>query len=168
MAEPTCAKKMKVVFLDFDGVLNSHRTAIAYSGVSYSGLSDFRAKMDDVAIRLIGGIVKTAGANVVLSTSWRNDSAWETYGPALGLPVIGRTPVVGPSRGHEIAAWLAQHPEVDQYAIIDDESDMLTVQLPYFVHTNGCDGFTWKNALSLAYLMGINIYDVNHPAKVTT
>lgn len=121
--------------------------------------------MDDVAILLIGGIVRKAGAVVVLSTSWRNDVRWTTYGPALDLPVVDRTPVLSGCRGDEIAAWLADHPNVERYAIIDDDPDMLPEQQPYFIHTSMFDGFTWANAWRLADLMGINIYDVNHPGQ---
>jgi hypothetical protein len=42
---------------------------------------------------------------------------------------------------------------------------MLPEQFPYFVHTSGFDGFTWANALRLADLMGVNIFDVNHPGQ---
>ena len=33
------------------------------------------------------------------------------------------------SRGAEIEAWTVQHPEVENYVIIDDEDDMLDEQL---------------------------------------
>nr|WP_315471744.1 HAD domain-containing protein [uncultured Rhodoferax sp.] len=156
---------MKVVFLDIDGVLNSHRTAIAFSGVSWSGADGIRAKMDEVAIRLIGGIVRASGAVVILSSSWRNDSNWTSIGPALGLPIAGRTPSGMGPRGQEIADWLAKNPGVEQYAIIDDDSDMLPEQLPFFVHTHYSNGFMFEHAEKLADLLGISIYDVNHPAQ---
>ncbi len=156
---------MRILFLDFDGVLNSHRTAIAYAGSFSAGWFHFRARLDDVAVRLIGGIVRAAGASVVLSTSWRNDRDWQTYGPALGLPVIDRTPTLLGPRGAEIAAWLAGHHEVERYAIVDDDSDMLPEQAPFFVHTNHADGLSFANAARLAELLGISIYDVTQPAQ---
>ena len=46
--------------------------------------------------------------------------------------VIDRTPdLTGHSRGEEIAAWLAAHPEIKVYAILDDQRDMLPHQ-PHF------------------------------------
>jgi hypothetical protein len=46
--------------------------------------------------------------------------------------VIDKTPdLPGRLRGEEIEAWLALHPEVQVYAILDDESDMLAHQ-PHF------------------------------------
>lgn len=156
---------MKVVFLDIDGVLNSHRTCIAFGGIPHTTARNGRATLDEVAIRLIGGIVRAAGAVVVLSSTWRKHADWLDYGPALDLPIIDRTPQgLGP-RGREIADWLDDHPEVEQFAIIDDDSDMLPEQLPFFVHTNYADGFLFSNATNLADLMGISIYDVNHPKQ---
>jgi len=154
---------MKVIFLDIDGVLKSYRTAVAYGDRSWSGDAGIRAKMDDVAIRLIDGIARQAGASIVLSSSWRNDRDWEAIGPALGLEIIDRTPNHC-SRGEEIQQWLGNHRDVECYAIVDDEVEgMLPEQQPYFVHTNQFDGFTWSNATQLARILGINIYDVNRP-----
>ena len=156
---------MKVVFLDIDGVLNSHRTAVAFGGIPHTTARNGRAGLDEVAIRLIGGIVRASGAKVVLSSTWRKHNDWLGYGPALDLPIIDRTPSLCGNRGTEIAHWLAERAEVECYAIIDDDSDMLKEQLPYFVHTNGFDGFSWANAQKLAELLGISIYDVNHPKQ---
>lgn len=156
---------MKIVFLDIDGVLNCRRTCIAFGGIPHTTARNGRAGLDEVAIRLIGGIVRAAGAVVVLSSTWRKHSDWLEYGPALDLPIIDRTPSLCGNRGTEIEDWLSRHPGVERYAIIDDDSDMLAHQLPYFVHTSGINGFTWENALKLSELLGIDIYDVNHPTQ---
>lgn len=156
---------MKVLFLDIDGVLNCHRTAIAFGGIPHTTARNGRARLDEVAIRLIGGIVRRAGAVIVLSSTWRKHADWPDYGPALDLPIVDRTPSCSGCRGDEIAKWLSEHPEVEAYAIVDDDSDMLPEQKPYFVHTSGTDGFSWANAGDLARLLGISIYDVNHPAQ---
>lgn len=151
---------MKVLFLDIDGVLNSHRSAVAFGGMPFDARAH-RHRFDDIAIRLIGGIAQTAGAIIVLSSSWRNDVSWTQIGPALGLHIEDRTPsLIGP-RGREIAAWLDAHPEVERYAIVDDDADMLPEQMPYFVHTNMREGFTWACAEKLAELLGVSIFDVN-------
>lgn len=154
---------MKVVFLDIDGVLNSHRTVIANGGYPHTTRGHERDMFDDTALKLIRGIVRTAGAQIVLSSTWRKFPDWEEIGPGLDLPIIDRTPSLSGTRGEEIADWLRRHTEVERYAIIDDDSDMLEVQKPFFVHTSHFDGFSWKNAEQLAVLMGIVIYDVNHP-----
>lgn len=156
---------MKVVFLDIDGVLNCHRTAIAFGGIPHTTARNGRAALDEVAIRLIGGIVRAAGAVIVLSSTWRKHSDWQDYGPALDLPIIDRTPSLAGFRGQEIDDWLSRHPEVESFAIVDDDRDMTPEQMTFFVHTSGFDGFTWANALTLARLMGIEIFDVNHPKQ---
>lgn len=109
--------------------------------------------------------MRATGAQVVLSSTWRKHDDWLDYGPALDLPIIDRTPQGMGPRGQEIADWLAGHPEVERYAIIDDDADMLPEQMPYFVQTRYGDGFSWSNAQQLATLMGISIFDVNHPGQ---
>lgn len=69
------------------------------------------------------------------------------------------------SRGDEIVAWLAQHPEVVSYAIIDDDDNMLDAQMPYLVQTCRFDGCSWANAVKLAEVLGISIDDVTNPAQ---
>jgi hypothetical protein len=49
------------------------------------------------------------------------------------------------SRGEEIEAWLAAHPEVEVYAILDDDSDMLRHQ-PHFKTCFSKGGLTEKIA----------------------
>lgn len=156
---------MKVVFLDIDGVLNCHRTCIAFGGIPHTTADGGVQLLDAVAIGLIGGIVRSAGAVIVLSSTWRKHSDWTQYGRDLGLPIVDRTPSLAGIRGAEIQDWLDRHPGVERYAIIDDDRDMLPEQMPYFVHTSGFDGFSWANALRLADLLGVNIFDVNHPAQ---
>jgi hypothetical protein len=53
--------------------------------------------------------------------------------------IIDKTPELrGRLRGEEIETWLAVHPEVKVYAILDDENDMLAHQ-PHF-KTSFCGG----------------------------
>lgn len=157
-------KELKVIFLDIDGVLNSHRSAVAFGGYPHHA-ADHRGKFDEVAVRLIRGIAKAAGAKVVLSSSWRCDPEWREIGNALGIPLLDRTPSMLGPRGKEIAAWLDNHPEVERYAIVDDDGDMLPEQMPYFVHTTHQDGLTFGCAEKLAELMGIKIWDVNYKGQ---
>jgi hypothetical protein len=155
---------MKVIFLDIDGVLNSHRSAVAYGGLPHHA-ADHRGRFDEIAVRLVRGIAARAGAQVVLSSSWRADPEWREIGNALGIPLLDRTPQMLGPRGKEIAAWLEAHPKVECYAILDDDPDMLPEQLPYFVQTSYNDGLTWACAEKLAQLMGTKIWDVNHPGQ---
>jgi hypothetical protein len=150
----------KVLFLDIDGVLNSHRTAIAFG--SMFGVD----KLDPIAVKLVRGIVDAADACVVLSSSWRLIHDFRELGKQLDLPIIDKTPSMLGPRGREIKAWLDGHPECTQYAIVDDDGDMLPEQMPYFVKTHMHDGFTWACAEKLSEILCVRIFDVNRGAPL--
>lgn len=77
-------------------------------------------------------------------------------GVALRLPIIDSTPVLNGRRGHEIAHWLAAHPEVTTWAIVDDDSDMLPEQRHRFVQTDFSDGLSFRGYLDLCNAFGVS------------
>lgn len=149
----------RIIFLDIDGVLNSTRTCIATGG--YPG-EELEAKdltrFDWIAIGLLRRLCESSGIQIVLSSSWRIIVDIKKLGDALGLPIIDKTPVLASSRGNEIARWLNEHPEVEQWAIIDDDSDMLDSQRSRFVRTDGHEGYSWVNHLELCDIFGESAY----------
>ena len=153
---------MKIIFLDIDGVLTSHRTAIAF-GWYPTGLSDLKSKIDPVALALLQGICRGSDASVVISSTWRKFLRREELQVALGLPIIDVTPVLdGMRRGNEIDAWLTRHPEVTHYCIVDDDTDMLPEQKrDHFVHINEREGITFGDADMIACMLGLDIWSVN-------
>lgn len=121
---------MRVIFLDFDGVLNTER---------YLRARDPRTQsiLDETKLSLLRRIVEETGAVIVLSTSWRRhwdpdptlwDATWKPCGEALcrhGLTVYDRTPDYGDHSGNnrdrEVRDWLAAHSgEVESFVILDD------------------------------------------------
>ena len=52
--------------------------------------------------------------------------------------ILDITPTVGlgNGRGGEIQKWLNEHPDVDNYVILDDDGDMWDSQLYHFVQMN--------------------------------
>lgn len=151
---------MKVLFLDIDGVLNSHRSAYAFGGFPFD-VDKHRNRFDEVAVALVRNVCKASGAQIVLSSSWRTDKDWQRIGRGLDLPIVDRTPYLHPGpRGAEIAAWLAAHPEIEDYAILDDDGDMLDEQRPFFVQTTHEDGVTFALMQRLAALLGTTDSDV--------
>lgn len=104
---------LKVVFLDFDGVVSTQN----------SGWN-----IDPAKVALIDRLCQETGAQIVVSSSWRIGETPESLQKILGCqsPVIGLTPwprndVV---RGDEIRAWLKSHGrDVEAYVILDDETD---------------------------------------------
>ena len=149
---------MKVVFLDIDGVLNSYRTRAAHGEYPRGFAPEDMLMFDQTAISLIGAIVRAAGAKVVLSSAWRVTYSFINAAKAFDLPIIGSTPVFDASRGAQIKYWLDEHKsDVECYAIIDDEVDLLPEQMTFFVHTSPSNGFTFENALQLSVLMGVDL-----------
>ena len=130
---------MKIIFLDVDGVLNH--------------LETFRLNPHEVPIVLCKDcvarfktLVHKAQAEVVLSSTWRlyQDTIEELISEGILALACDdwRTKDLynegeeAPLRGIEIAEWLSRHPEVDNYIILDDESDMLPEQFSRFVQTS--------------------------------
>lgn len=137
----------RILFLDIDGVLNSERSCHAFGGYPHDFTPGGIARFDLVAVALVRRLCRESGAVVVLSSTWRYHFSAAEVAAALDLPVIGTTTIVNAndyaSRGGEIAAWLAEHPEVEHYAIIDDIDVMLPEQQAHFVQTD------WRCGLSL-------------------
>jgi hypothetical protein len=86
---------------------------------------------------------------VVLSSSWREVAKRRAEVDKRVLPCFDVTPIFDEAddvRGCEIQAWLELHPEVDRYAILDDDTDFLEHQLPNFFHTSPYTGITQQLA----------------------
>jgi hypothetical protein len=124
---------MKVIFLDFDGVLNS-ATSFLYEDNRRKKLKEqcVKGPVNETlshhccaAFQLVLDIYPEV--KVVLSTTWRNlfDMEWLKAKLAEyhidSSRVIDKTPgSMDGDRGAEIQRWLDKHPEVTHYAIIDD------------------------------------------------
>lgn len=123
---------MKVLFLDIDGVVNSRNT---------TNFNDLWP-LDPYMAFLIGRIQLQTGCEIVLSSSWRyHPDGLETVSKRIVKP-LDTTPKLNGSRGEEIQAWLDVHPEVDTYAILDDDTDILAGQAPNFFMTTFDEGLT--------------------------
>lgn len=149
---------MKVIFLDIDGVLNNVRSNTFGELWNESG-------WDHACIANLIATLDSTKAKIVISSTWRllfsKEELEAMFLKRFGfeLPIIGRTPtpkefdrvrfsevVEGVSRGKEIQVWLDRHPEVERFVILDDDSDMLESQLPFFVQTDFENGLTWADA----------------------
>ena len=142
---------MKILFLDIDGVLNSVRSAIALGG--YPRPNRFKNKFDKVAVQLIRILCVKTDTVICLSSTWRRYVNLETFSKQMKLPILYKTSVkLSSNRGEEIDMWLKDN-KVDKYAIIDDDCDMLTEQLPYFVKVDGRNGLSYENYQDLLKLL---------------
>jgi len=174
----------KIIFLDIDGVLNSNdwyvRRQNEYEMDAVENQYPFY-EFDPKAINRLNEIIKSTGAKVVVSSTWRLGRSVEELQTILNMvgfigEVIDKTAHFSSidgytvPRGCEIEAWLdkkgfqrinwsieKQQMYIDKspvknYIILDDDSDMLYNQKEHFVHTG------WKFGLDdLAMLKSINI-----------
>ncbi|MEO7716324.1 MAG: HAD domain-containing protein [Capsulimonas sp.] len=162
---------MKLIFLDFDGVLNSHAWM---AGEVYKNKPSLYAdrlawhlgKIDPAAVLRVSRIVQETDARIVISSAWRSSShhcGSTAYLGALlarhGLQehrkrVIGITPdvtdrrpgkppiqIVGSDRWSEIRMYLDGAPECDRFVVIDDDP-VIGTPAENFVRTDYTVGLT--------------------------
>ncbi len=135
---------IKVLFLDFDGVLN-HR---AHFASLPPGRKAVEVEYDDnsfdrACVSRLSTIVERTGCKIVISSTWRllhspgkNQRILRRHGFTRERCIVGVTPDLhGRQRGHEIQSWLDEHPDVEAFAIVDDNSDMAHL-LPHLVQTS--------------------------------
>lgn len=157
---------MKVIFLDFDGVITTKKS---------------NYKLDKRKLDLLGEIINTSDAKIVISSSWRRNTIEDTikylstisYSVPFQFPfcdrIIGITigitsrmysfKLQNPDkhyrvhRGLEIDKYLDEHPEIKKYVILDDDSDMLLYQLKYFIKTDGIKGLSKSNVIKAIQIL---------------
>lgn len=139
---------MKLIYLDIDGVLCTHRASAA---IGETGTMDY---LDPIACKLVERLITEFEAKVVISSTWRlvnsKREVFQLFRCAghhiLANAIYTRwcTPdLKGKARGHEIEASLSEienHEHVTGYVILDDDSDMLEYQQPFFVKCDTYDG----------------------------
>lgn len=146
----------KIIFLDFDGVLNSQ---LWYERTKGNRDVD---DLDRNAIAFLNTLVKKTGAKIVVSSSWRLGRTVDELQEILNRngfdgEVIDKTKDLRMGddgdcilRGNEILQWMKAHPEIivapywdyKNYVIFDDDSDMLYWQRNNFIHTDPYVGLT--------------------------
>lgn len=140
---------MKAIFLDFDGVISVLET---------------HWELSECHMHKVKEILDKTEAKIVISSSWRRDTVERTlekikercdrrgndYGGINFEFLLNKDTVVGVtkrlgcgSRGLEIKDWLSEHPEVDKYIILDDDTfDILPEQKEHLIHTAWDEGIT--------------------------
>lgn len=112
--------------------------------------------LDPVAIANLNHLITQTGAKIVVSSCWKADDPFlQEVFAVVGIPAyIDITPYTETRhRGLEIEYWLAKHPEVENYVILDDDNDMLKKQLEHFVQTD-------------AYKRGLSLENVEQAIKI--
>lgn len=108
------------VFLDVDGVLNT-RTTCQHTPDGYTGIDDARVEILANAIKMYNCY------EVILTSDWKEmDEYDDDYLYLLekldlyGLYISGKTVDRGNNRGEGIINYLKDHPEIDDYVVLDD------------------------------------------------
>lgn len=139
----------RVLFLDFDGPMIPMR---AWPIQGDRGYDTF----DPVAAATVKRVLDSAGAKIVVSSSWRI-SGYDVVVDVMERAGLDRSYLhddwkteciaSGPTllRKKEIALWLSKHPEVQDYVILDDED----VGLPNQVKVTFEDGLTMEASRQL-------------------
>lgn len=166
----------KIIFLDFDGVLNTeyYHCMLQYEGRPWQ--DKHGAFFDPQAVEQLQRIVAATHADIVIESSWKylGLEAMQRMWNDRCLPgrVIDVTPsaisdsvllsadldITDPSslhcKGAEIASWLADNGMQDApYVIIDDEYVILESQQLHLVLTNPYDGITEELAAKAVYIL---------------
>lgn len=124
-----------VVFLDCDGVLaNSHAhmspqwcddAPYDADPTLFPHSENAHVPLECPCLEQLARIVRSTGADVVLSTAWRHNADQRAFLvlalAAYGVDVIGDTPNIGLARrGEEVAAWLEANAFDGKFVILDD------------------------------------------------
>lgn len=171
---------MKVIFLDFDGVLNSEYHLHRCHQLELDTEDDYGTVFDPMCVDNLRQIVEQTGACVVLITSWKRlgeepmHQLWE--GRNMPGRLLGITPndVPAPaaqcdddgmlpegfslfslaSKGREIEEWMRRNGEPESYVIIDDWPDFTPDQQSHYLRTDPYAGLTTKDVERAVSLLG--------------
>ena len=163
---------MKVIFLDFDGVLNDNN----YFDRAQEKIEKFKKDtnfednwyddfdlcadklmlhFDPEKLTLLKELTEATDSKIVIISSWREMIEYPFVEKRLkdyGLPIIGRTVDHNRDRGKGIRNYLKIHKEIDDYIILDDETrEYQEEELRHLVKTDffieGLNKATQKEAI---------------------
>ena len=165
-----------ILFLDFDGVLNTERHFAELNGKGLPFKDKYGPLFDPEAVENLKKIIDVTDAQIVASSSWRyiglEDLQRMWYERDLPGKVVGVTPLhtdddklletdlsqlnvitadmFCSSRGNEIKAYFEEVLDVDietqRYVILDDLKDVLPEQEGHFIRIDPIMGITEEDA----------------------
>lgn len=167
---------IKVIFLDIDGVLNSEKLAkhLYNKGIKCHGDDGVYNFIDENVVNKLAQFCKTYDIKIVISSSWRHFYFDDTIKfikekrnkklHSLIPYIIGQTPRLykekenGSSeqlcRGDEIQDYINIY-HIENYVILDDDSDMLDSQLEHFIQTDYKDGLLDRHFEQIKKLLNL-------------
>lgn len=138
---------MNVVFLDYDGVVNIPKWS--YNGKYWQCQYNFPESgsvNNEQAVQWLSEFCEKYKYSIVVTSTWRTSDNYQEClirgGLRDGIEIVGKTPRLGfdAARGDEITAWLKRNPDVKNYLIIDDDSDM-GIHMDRLIKTRADVGF---------------------------
>ena len=142
----------KIIFLDFDGVLNTEHYQDLLQYQSSPWQDEYGAFFDPKAVKQLKRIIDATEVDIVVESSWKYlgldamKELWEVRN-LPGTIIDITSSLLGKNKGVEIASWLSKYAKQDiRYVIIDDEYVILDSQLPHFILTNPYEGITEEQA----------------------
>ena len=158
----------KIIFLDIDGVLSPRWWNSDKQSDNYGCLFDAKA------VANFAKIIEKTGAEIVISSSWKNIGLVELQNMWRERNMPGKIVDITPDymsdelllkedsadmdylyeRGSEIQGWLLLHgDDVGRYVIIDDMDDILPEQQFHFVQTDPELGITYDDVKKVVHLL---------------
>lgn len=137
-----------IIFLDIDGVLNTMRTQMAFESIPLN------QGWDITACQMIQRLCQKHNIQIVISSDWRTKETLDiylyTYGLLQYLHTDNRITTKDETRdmrSEGIAEWISEHPEIENYFIIDDskESKFTAEQQKHLVQTKFLNGFMYEH-----------------------
>lgn len=148
---------VRVLFLDIDGVICTLRSHLAF------GTGLLMQAWDITSCHMIKKLCDKHDLKIVVSSTWRlgraHDCKMQMMIYGLWDYIYGnddkdwKTPSGAKIRGEEIEYWIKHHPEVEQYFILDDDTDFLEHQRPYHIKTDSYDGFSSQDYIRLEEML---------------
>lgn len=124
-----------LIFLDYDGVVNTLCFNDVYSEPNYNWPSDNRVN-NTQAIAWLNKICRDFDCGIVVTSTWRKrdnykECLWNA-GLNTNIPLLGKTDECAymehETRGREISKWIDEHKdimsEIRDFIILDDDADM--------------------------------------------
>ena len=139
-----------IVFLDVDGVLNSHNKLIEVYNKTHKPHPGYSYPFDEKCLENLKTIIKSTNSKIVITSTWRKTKiginilleTLKEYN--LDTEVIGYTPILNTKRETEIKTYLNSLGYIPNFIIIDDDSDFDGLNY-HLIKTNQQFGLTPEN-----------------------
>lgn len=136
---------MNIVFLDYDGVVNTPMwnkdgTRCRFNFPSDNMVNNFQC------VQWVSEFCEKHNCSIVVTSTWRLDDNYKEClingGLRSGVKIVGATPFLHhKDRCEEIHAWLNEHPEVEKFIIFDDDDSGMGDLTDHLVLCNTWRGF---------------------------